>query len=978
LYTGLLCLTAGGGLGFAAATTYYLDCSPSNTGANTGLDATNAWKSAEMVNTHGDFLPGDKILIRRGTTVTGPGAFRTVFFHDSPISLVGVLSPLGSGSASARITLDAYGTGAKPIIDAQGGPSTAAVLLLNQQYWTVQNLEVRSRAATWQLRWGIYVLFCKDVESTVAGITIRNNTVNGVHAAMLTHYQAGGIHVKVNEPQKLDNLLIEGNQINDIIGEAICFWGENEKDGWENTMNWNRLSTKVVIRGNSIKRTSADGIVVLGTDNVLIEHNGVDNVGSLGIKDIGPFVAIWPSRHKDGLIQYNTVSNTRLIDGDGQAFDNDCYLRGTTIFQYNYTHDNEGGFFAEVNCMQSDGSGNTDYSPATSLNRTILRYNVSQNDGLKIVSPKTPFQYTLLLNRGNALIYNNVFYTRGTIRLDCMNTNTLRNNIFYGAETFTDNDPASPTYGLSCASSFIYGNTYDHNCYFGGLTPPADDFKITADPQFSNAGGGGEGLGAAQSYRLKPTSPCIDSGAALSANGGRDFFGTALYQGLPDVGACEHPRLFRHFSFNATGADATGSGAYVNPVGGSYVTDRNNWSGYAYQFNGSSDYAWQGPLSGLYSSAESNAGSVSISGWFKSSASTAYGSAMILLGVGRPVGQGSLQVGIGPKAATGKTVFRVNGWGDAYDWKTDLDPAAYFNGQWHHVAVTYLKSSKSTVLYLDGAKKASTTAFTYNIGADDASLVIGGEIDKSGWNFNGALDEIKLFAKSLSASEVSALYGQEKPTGYSADLFAHYKFNFDARDFAQYQGEAQAFCGFGADRFGAARSAAVFDGGQNHVVSAAGMNGFASGACAKTVCGWFKSDDQSGGDRMLFGFGMPLERYNFQVGLAGNYFRINGWGHSNDWPTAVSSLPYLNNAWHHCAVTYDGTTTTLYLDGVSKASTTAYTYTTDPGKSRIVIGREIDLAGWEWLGGLDEVRVYKKALSSTEVTNLYTYEKANR
>ena len=64
------------------------------------------------------------------------------------------------------------------------------------------------------------------------------------------------------------------------------------------------------------------------------------------------------------------MGRTRLFENDGTAFDTDWGTAGTTIFQYNYTHGNRGGFWLDC----------------TGINRnreckgTILRYNISVDD----------------------------------------------------------------------------------------------------------------------------------------------------------------------------------------------------------------------------------------------------------------------------------------------------------------------------------------------------------------------------------------------------------------------------------------------------------------------------------------------------------------------------------------------------------------------------------------------------------------------
>ena len=112
----------------SVATTYYLDCSASQNGNGT---KAAPWNSLVSVNAL-TFLPGDRLLVNRGTVCNG------------------ALTPQGSGTANAPILIDAYGTGAQPIIS--GGSAEEALKLFNQQYWEINNLEI-----TGGNRYGVYV-----------------------------------------------------------------------------------------------------------------------------------------------------------------------------------------------------------------------------------------------------------------------------------------------------------------------------------------------------------------------------------------------------------------------------------------------------------------------------------------------------------------------------------------------------------------------------------------------------------------------------------------------------------------------------------------------------------------------------------------------------------------------------------------------------------------------------------------------------
>ena len=81
-----------------------------------------------------------------------------------------------------------------------------------------------------------------------------------------------------------------------------------------------------------------------------------------------------------------------------------------------------------------------------------------------------------------------------------------------------------------------------------------------------------------------------------------------------------------------------------------------------------------------------------------------------------------------------------------------------------------------------------------------------------------------------------------------------------------------------------------------------------------------------------------------------------------------------NNKWHHVVGTIAGTTGTIYVDGVqvSTGTVTAISNTTDI----ISIGRYAESGGGYYFSGkIDDVRVYNRAISATEVQQLYNLGK---
>lgn len=76
------------------------------------------------------------------------------------------------------------------------------------------------------------------------------------------------------------------------------------------------------------------------------------------------------------------------------------------------------------------------------------------------------------------------------------------------------------------------------------------------------------------------------------------------------------------------------------------------------------------------------------------------------------------------------------------------------NGAWHHCVATRLEATGALSVYVDGALQATGTG-TKNTLSSPAKLLFG---STGGNYFNGSLDDVKIFPRTLSGNEVAALY----------------------------------------------------------------------------------------------------------------------------------------------------------------------------------------------------------------------------
>ncbi len=490
---------------------YYIDAVSGND-LNNGTSSGSAWQTFTKVNER-TFIAGNQILLKTGCVWNQQ------------------LKPKGSGSPTSPIILGSYGIGNKPIINGQG-VSGAVVYLKNQSNWIIQNLEITNYASerSYIYRWGI------NIENYDAG-TLRNIQIlnNYIHQVSGSFYWPnvqsvyagphcnGGIALNVtgsSGTDKFDNVLIEGNTVSHSGRTGIVVWD----NVWNGT---DYASTNVKIRKNTVEFIDSDGILTFGCNGALIEYNTANTCGNYAEKGMfNGSAAIWPTRGSNCIVQYNEAYNTRaLLDNiDGEGFDVDIDATDC-IVQYNYSHDNAGGFLVIVNAKGSPGV----YLGTTG---TIVRYNISQNDGTRVINIAGGIGK-------NTAIYNNTFYVGSgnstniiehSWDIDMTQPLSFMNNIICN---FGD--------GKFDIPGTLSGNTtFNYNLYFGNHpeSEPKEINKLTGDPLFVNPGSGTSGINSLDGYKLKSGSPAIASGILMGNASKRDFWGNQISAtSIPNRGA---------------------------------------------------------------------------------------------------------------------------------------------------------------------------------------------------------------------------------------------------------------------------------------------------------------------------------------------------------------------------------------------------------------------------------------------------------
>jgi prepilin-type N-terminal cleavage/methylation domain-containing protein len=84
------------------------------------------------------------------------------------------------------------------------------------------------------------------------------------------------------------------------------------------------------------------------------------------------------------------------------------------------------------------------------------------------------------------------------------------------------------------------------------------------------------------------------------------------------------------------------------------------------------------------------------------------------------------------------------------------------NGVWHHIAGVVNRTDATLYLYIDGTLYTkSAFVNTWNLSGTDL-FIIGAYGGGTGGFFSGLIDNVRVFSKSLTASDIHAMYAQEQ------------------------------------------------------------------------------------------------------------------------------------------------------------------------------------------------------------------------
>lgn len=315
--------------------------------------------------------------------------------------------------------------------------------------------------------------------------------------------------------------------------------------------------------------------------------------------------------------------------------------------------------------------------------------------------------------------------------------------------------------------------------------------------------------------------------------------------------------------------------------------------------------------------------------------------------------------------------------------------------QWVHVVAVFDGDMKNALdrmkLYINGVNAvADSGALVYsnrviadNIGNTATNTEIARWKSQFNWSgyFKGSLDDIKIYNRALSISEITALYNDDN-TG----LIAHYPFNGNAKDMS---GNGNHGVVNGAtlttDRFGKANSAYSFDGKSSFIkVPSIGSTAFNSDF---SIEAWVNIRDFTNpyphiiqGENNFLAFHTTGSAYTVQQQSKISFYTVYGSKITDQQPITGTRLIPNNaiipvNKWNQIVISKLKDTIRYYYNGAMEYKGFYENKPLILG-NYLLIGTAINSQSDYTLNGvIDDIKIYQKALSTSEITSLYNENK---
>ncbi|OQA31279.1 MAG: Laminin G domain protein [archaeon ADurb.Bin336] len=296
-----------------------------------------------------------------------------------------------------------------------------------------------------------------------------------------------------------------------------------------------------------------------------------------------------------------------------------------------------------------------------------------------------------------------------------------------------------------------------------------------------------------------------------------------------------------------------------------------------------------------------------------------------------------------------------------YDAATYITSGMKANN-WYHIVYSWNRVSNTEQGYLNGIMVFSNS---HNLWPTSIpNFTIGNGFDSSRY-WKGGIEEVAIWDRALSSSEVNNLYVSQKGNWVDSNLVGYWKFNSangtTVLDYARSNNGTLVGSGASVNHAGLWDSTSFYGNGSSYYVNiphtptlkstsftfSVWIN-FITSQSARTIMGYHNSNNTGA-----------------SIGIDNSTPNVIKF-HTNSYDTVLKSTTALNDGrWHQVVGTYSNGTSKLYVDGVLNNSRTGVP---DPtlNTNAFQIGKWAGGSQY-FLGYIDEVKVYNRVLSDEEI-----------
>ncbi len=284
--------------------------------------------------------------------------------------------------------------------------------------------------------------------------------------------------------------------------------------------------------------------------------------------------------------------------------------------------------------------------------------------------------------------------------------------------------------------------------------------------------------------------------------------------------------------------------------------------------------------------------------------------------------------------------------------------------QWHHV--TLIRENTSTRMYIDGQFISESTTSDNALDIESGGLLVGQRQTTVGvgldaqHSLGGRISDLRIYNRVLSPPEV-----QELASDLELGLTALFNFSGEAKDDSNRKHTVTVSgASLADDRFGRSSASYTFNGSSDSILAgtSTSLNSSTIGVAA-----WVNPTSGTGTHNPIVnkmnlganqGYWLSFDSSNNQVRwIVGNG---SSSGTVND-----SNATTPGSQWTHVVASYDGVTSTVYINGALATSTAYASGLSVPSDQALRIGT--DNSSNYFPGRIDDVRVYNRPLVPSEV-----------